>query len=1743
MTTDTLNDSEKQQIKDFENELLGSEESGVSNGDVDWLFRGKAVKKLVRKRGNTLINELQHNQAQVQAQAQAQAQAKAQATQFTTTSALTEGLASVPPPTSNSASSPSISSPVTSVPLRSSLKTSSTSLNELNTQPSPPLTSTKGPPLPSNSTPANLPPKTSATATTTTNSKVTPKLSVSTSLPANTTSKPVSIPAKSPSSASHPSAFPGSTTIPVTPTSAPIGTSANRSRSSSSASKIATSPAATPLSSSPPVKKSSLFSSISSKLSSTGSRSRSSSQGQHQAASASSTTAPVSPAAPASVTSHKIATTPTTPKPLSIPSSQASSSSIKTPTQVSSAASTVASPVAATPTESKSLFGLRRKLSTKSKTVDQPPATQTQTPSTTTTTSSTTASKVPPATHTHRTHAPVAVASQKSQSDFVKEKLKVIPFKRVTFALNDLSDDPQQQIPSRRPKKGNVLVPEDLLAGPARLSIGIAGSDSVTKDEKPKVDPELIKLAMNRRSFWSAEAVRHSQEAHTAAIRIAKEVHAYRKLKTLGKDEEDDFISIADVEPSPGLEIDKPIHEHIDYFNTGDNNKGDNSGESSSDNESSESKEVSLEELYTRCCHLREILPIAPTLKQLRNKTKPLVVLKMLNPRPTFIDILSFCDFLAITPIVTVIFDNVVLDSDMIKILLISLSNSTTLEKLSLRNVPIDSTSWSYLCKFLTVNKSLIKLDISQQKVKSESTLRSKMDWELFSNCVKLRDGIEELVINGVNLSTIQFKKLVNESLVISTKRLGIASSSLDIEKFKILADWISTPGNKCTGIDVAFNDLSNGIVKPLVDVLKDKSKISNVKLLFFSLNSTNISIEDCNELVMQLSNLSSLIFLDLGNNPKLFPSILPVLREYLPKFPNLRRLHFEFNELTEASIMNLSVIFGKCPKLIHVSLLGNNNIKYGAAAALYGAVKSSNIYNLDVDYDLINDELTSKIAFYLMKNMEKSLNIDFHRSIEASSDNENNTGGEKKDKGKNNEDLIFDGSLLTKSAERLIEKKESISIEEQQIIIDALVDRTVRLRKELHKEMDKLFDKRKLGLLNIEGKETLLRYCLLDNSLESIFNIFTQEEPEEAAATASTTVPPSENNFDNISPMSSAIGSEQHASLDSSLSKPLEATSSNTSLSPTNSAGRTNSLISADEKKLQQQLYIQRQQQLQKERHSMYANQKPTISATSGSGDIIKKAPGTQINSMTQLERIKSPSNSIYSNSSTSSRPSMVHRVSSSIVSVPMHEESDDLIMTGPIVSPNHSTFTTNSIYNGNNSGDAISHNEHSIASALDNESNGRIQAYHISGSNNNTSDDAVLADVSEDEPHQVVLDSNSIVDEQTGKPVFFRRSSQTSVHNKKLEEEEGEFHRWGFFVQQQNSIMPDSPFPNQDGSRSSKLNALLPRPNTSTTSSSKINESARSVSGSTITSSSTISGNNTDGETNNSSNSDLSTPTITVNSSSGSAKPSSATPVPATSATSATSTSTHQQAKRTASQTIPSQQVTFNNIPSGPELRAAVIKAKGISSVNDLIHKINKDLTKVQKIYEGNVDESSISRSSSGTALVNGSDSNFTSSIANSPVPGSPKGASSELMSNGSPNNRNTNLRSSSPNAEEQSSNGAGSVIGPGSGNSSIIGSVGIGISRSSSVKRTGELLNENDVITHSIDDELDGDDDKNDQEEDAFEDANEDTRSINSGEGSLSESDHAIQRVEADELYDKILDEVVRVRSNRSNKSSNA
>lgn len=759
--------------------------------------------------------------------------------------------------------------------------------------------------------------------------------------------------------------------------------------------------------------------------------------------------------------------------------------------------------------------------------------------------------------------------------------LSKIPLKRVAFAVHKLKEDPQQQIPSRKPRMGNVLVPEEILAEPARLNVGIADANNPEAVTKPVVDQKALKRAIDAQRRALIESDKHAQEAHDAAERMAKEVTSFKKMKhfTPSTKEELQEEHQAMLQNQPEVEIDKPLHEHVDYF------------QQQEEPSYKPEEGIPLELVYTRCCHLREILPIPATLKQLKNKSEPLAVLKMLNPKPTLIDVLSFSDFLSITPVITTIFDNVSMSTEMLKVILSSLKSSKTLEKLSLRNVAIDSHGWLYLCKFLLTNRSVLKLDISQQKIKADTPahlFRSNMDWGLFSDTLYIRGGIDELVVNGCKMETLQFKQFITKG-VSKTKRLGLAATNLNTEKCKAVADLISRPDSCCVGVDVGFNDFSDGQIKPL-------TKCSTSKLVFFSLNSTNIGLSDCQEMIESLSKIPTLRFLDLSNNPKLFPNVISVLREYLPLFPDLRRIHFELNELSSEEIIAIAHILPRCPQLIHVSFLGNKSIDYPAAASLYAAIKGSKIYTMDVDHELIEDELGSKMAFYLMKNMEKSMNFN---AIE-STDNE--------------DDLMFDGSVFAQAAEKLLENKlgpkgkgnEKDSEYTKRVLAETVIEKASRIRKDLHDTMDKLFDQRLHGQLSLEGKEKLLRFCLLDNSLEKVVQLF-----EENA---------------------SASVSEE----------------------------------------------------------------------------------------------------------------------------VQLHQGLTEILETGPLVSPRPS-------------------NE---------------DPKHL----------AIPVVTSLDQPHQVVVDSNkegiSIpIDKSTGRPVIFKQMSKNSVKAKKQEEEEGEFHRWGFFVQQQNSILPGSP------------------------------------------------------------------------------------------------------------------------------------------------------------------------------------------------------------------------------------------------------------------------------------------------------------------------------------------------------------
>lgn len=204
--------------------------------------------------------------------------------------------------------------------------------------------------------------------------------------------------------------------------------------------------------------------------------------------------------------------------------------------------------------------------------------------------------------------------------------------------------------------------------------------------------------------------------------------------------------------------IDMPIHRHHsfvdelpthsnlggDVVNAGDMDDRQNSNSDSSISNSSITKgdkDVSLDKIYTRCCHLREIMPIPITLKQLKNKKSPLQILKFLNPKPTLVDILSFTDFIQCIDLKVLVFDNVSLNDSMVTIIFKAVAKlmiKNQLEKLSLKNVIINKENWLLLCKIITLSGNAFQcIDLSQTKVRKDlqdnkNYLRAEMDWDLF---------------------------------------------------------------------------------------------------------------------------------------------------------------------------------------------------------------------------------------------------------------------------------------------------------------------------------------------------------------------------------------------------------------------------------------------------------------------------------------------------------------------------------------------------------------------------------------------------------------------------------------------------------------------------------------------------------------------------------------------------------------------------------------------------------------------------------------------------------------------------------------------------------------------------------------------------------------------------------------------------------------------------------------------------
>ncbi|CAI4038898.1 hypothetical protein SMKI_06G2500 [Saccharomyces mikatae IFO 1815] len=962
-----------------------------------------------------------------------------------------------------------------------------------------------------------------------------------------------------------------------------------------------------------------------------------------------------------------------------------------------------------------------------------------------------------------KTLTPISPSVSSSPALSIKD-LSTVSLKRVSFAVDKFESDPPQQLPSRTPKKGNILIPDDMISEVPSISVGISSSNQSAKSTNSATKGPLYTrtskeyvLALENQKLALREAAKHQQEAHFAANRIASEVASFKitsdasstlaaksskssnskpneELLQQNADSDQKFDNNKLAENLSKIGIDKPIHMHEHYF-------GEPIQDKCQDDHAMENNEVTLDVIYTRCCHLREILPIPSTLRQVKDKTAPLQILKFLNPKPTLIDILSFCDFITIAPIHTIVFDNVALNQDMFRIIISALANSTVLDKLSLRNVRIDQDGWKLLCKFLLQNKSLNKLDISQTKIKSdlaESLYRHNMDWNLFTEVLLQRSHkpLEELLLNGIQFNKIPYSCFARLLTSFATQknfpesgiRLGLAgatTSNISQDCLKFIFNWMSQ--YNVQGVDLAFNDLS-AMVKPMVGKL---SALSYDNLRYFILNSTNISTSyDLALLLKYLSKLPNLIFLDLSNLPQCFPDILPYMYKYLPRFPNLKRIHLDSNNLTLKELAVVCNILIKCKSLSHVSM-ANQNVenfylmnsgdstvqqtntdgesdslsvlevkgqfaKNSLSSTLYAFARDSpNLIGLDFDYDLVSEEIQSRIALCLMRNMKRTMDSTFQLDELDSQD-----------------DLLFDGSLVTMTAESVLEKLNVLS--DKNIMVKKDATKRYLLKKYIEKfhilhhnvqhTIDSMFEKRKSGELPLQEKENLVRLLLLEQNLCNILELFSHN---------------------------------------------------------------------------------------------------PSLNDVLGSGNDGSK------------ESVNS---------------------------------SDDSKLP------------------------ALKHVE---------------SGYHISEERIPPENDVITA-----RPHLMATDSGKTIDVYTGKPLVFKNSSSsTSAGCKKQEEEEGELHKWGFFVQQQRSLYPEN--------ESARQTPSIPRH-----SSDNIQTVDKSTSSSSVSAS--------------------------------------------TNETAATSLFSPVNPK------------ILPKIPSGAVLRSAIMKAKGIDSIDDLIENVNSNNIELENIYGKSIQNS---------------------------------------------------------------------------------------------------------------------------------------------------------------------------------------
>ncbi|KAF0276481.1 hypothetical protein FOG50_02667 [Hanseniaspora uvarum] len=283
--------------------------------------------------------------------------------------------------------------------------------------------------------------------------------------------------------------------------------------------------------------------------------------------------------------------------------------------------------------------------------------------------------------------------------------------KHIHFDKTVFTTDPPQQICSKQPRKGDVVVMKDgiVVVNNEKRKHMLDGS-ALQSDNLDGVGKGTHGLTVGGRGV-----LKLLSDEDREALEKNLEWRYYKDLND---------INDKNFKPLPDIEIDAK-NEEFDSKMFPDKYRN-----------------VTWRDIYQRICHLREILPIASIVQQIPEELPdpdtgeiqyksciPMITLK--NNKPSMIEILTFCDFVSCTIVETLIFDMCDMSLDMftriidavsvmitnVQILHESRKNKDACEnesiKLSFRNTPISEDGFKVLCKFFsTFDFKTVKLSI-----------------------------------------------------------------------------------------------------------------------------------------------------------------------------------------------------------------------------------------------------------------------------------------------------------------------------------------------------------------------------------------------------------------------------------------------------------------------------------------------------------------------------------------------------------------------------------------------------------------------------------------------------------------------------------------------------------------------------------------------------------------------------------------------------------------------------------------------------------------------------------------------------------------------------------------------------------------------------------------------------------------------------------------------------------------------